>query len=242
MVWSFPLLLSFCIVSGSCALAQERNLLPRQIDVDPRLTCKTCTECFGSGYVICSSIGCFNPERGQQCCADAVICVAKDNSCCDDFGGPGVTGTADGTPLPTSLYTPSHTPTGTPFSFECHRGESGEKCCAKSRGLIYCPASGEFPNIRCYHPTAEICCSDGTVCSGEGCCDLVNASPITPTATIPGTGGVAVTETKVTQTTQGTSTSIPASTPTTSNVAAMNNVVEGIAAAAIGILGLVAWL
>ncbi|KLJ13023.1 hypothetical protein EMPG_12008 [Blastomyces silverae] len=171
-----------------------------------------------------------------------VLCVAKDNSCCDDFGGPGVTGTADGTPLPTSLYTPSHTPTGTPFSFDCYRGESGEKCCSKSQGLIYCPSSGEFPNIKCYHPTEQICCSDGTVCSGEGCCDLVNASPITPTATIPGTGGVPMTEPRETSATTVTSESNPASTPTTSNVAAMKNVVGGMAPAAVGILGLAAWL
>ncbi|PGH06743.1 hypothetical protein GX51_02184 [Blastomyces parvus] len=241
MAWSSRLLLAFFIASSG-ALAQERMLLPRQIDVDPRLTCKTCTECFGQGYVICSSIGCFNPDKGQQCCADALLCVAKDNSCCDDFGGPGVTGTADGTPLPTSLYTPSHTPTGTPFSFECRRGESGEQCCSKSRGLIYCPSSGEFPNIKCYHPTAEICCSDGTVCVGEGCCDLVNATPITPTATIPGTGGPPVTKPKETGATTVTSESNPASSPTTSNVAAMKNVVGGMAPAAIGILGLAAWL
>ncbi|OAX82650.1 hypothetical protein ACJ72_02996 [Emergomyces africanus] len=228
MAWSLPLLLSFLIASSSGVLAVEKKLLPRQLDVDPRLTCKTCTECFGPGYVICSKIGCFNPDMGQQCCADAAICVAKDNSCCDDFGGPGVTATTDGTPLPTSLYTPSHTPTGTPFSFECYRHESGEQCCSKSDGLIYCPASGDFPNIKCYHPTEQICCSEGTVCSGDGCCDLVNASQITPTATIPGTGRASATETKA------TSASNPASTPTTSNVAAMKNVVGGMAPAAWG--------
>ncbi|OJD17313.1 hypothetical protein AJ78_02601 [Emergomyces pasteurianus Ep9510] len=164
------------------------------------------------------------------------ICVAKDNSCCDDFGGPGVTATTDGTPLPTSLYTPSYTPTGTPHSYDCYRHESGEQCCAKSDGLIYCPASGDFPNIKCYHPTEQICCSDGTVCSGDGCCDLVNASQITPTATMPGTGRASATETK------GTSARNPASEPTTSNVAATKNVVGGMAPVAMGILGLAAWL
>ncbi|PGH10947.1 hypothetical protein AJ79_05193 [Helicocarpus griseus UAMH5409] len=174
------------------------------------------------------------------------ICVAKDNSCCDDFGGPGVTATTDGTPLPTSLYTPSHTPTGTPFTFSCYREESGEECCAKSDGLIYCPASGSFPNIRCYHPTKEICCSDGTVCVGEDCCDLVNASQITPTATMPGTGRGSAPKTTgttgTTGTTATTSGSSAATKPTTSNVAAIRNAVGGMAPAALGLLGVAAWL
>ncbi len=31
----------------------------------------TCAECFGDGYVICDTIGCFNPSKFQQCCKDA---------------------------------------------------------------------------------------------------------------------------------------------------------------------------
>lgn len=35
----------------------------------------TCHDCFGDGYVICDTIGCFNPEIHQQCCKDACKCL-----------------------------------------------------------------------------------------------------------------------------------------------------------------------
>lgn len=31
----------------------------------------TCAECYGEGYVVCDTIGCFNPDKYQQCCKDA---------------------------------------------------------------------------------------------------------------------------------------------------------------------------
>jgi hypothetical protein len=31
----------------------------------------TCAQCFGDGYVVCDTIGCFNPDKFQQCCSGA---------------------------------------------------------------------------------------------------------------------------------------------------------------------------
>ncbi|KAK2772243.1 hypothetical protein FQN53_004679 [Emmonsiellopsis sp. PD_33] len=245
MARSLPaLLVSLLIASSSPALALERKLLSRQLDVPNELICKTCSECYGEGYLICSYVGCYNPSEHQQCCADANLCVAKDNSCCDDFGGPGVSATTDGTPLPTSLYTPSYTPTGTPFSFDCYPEESGEECCSKSNGLIYCPASGGYPNIACYHPTDQTCCSDGTICYGKDCCDLVSASQITPTYTIPGTGGPPTSTTAGSIASGGTEPTGTTTTTTSSStgIAAVRNVLGDAAPVALGILGVAAML
>ncbi|KAK2799866.1 hypothetical protein FQN51_006467 [Onygenales sp. PD_10] len=159
-------------------------------------------------------------------------------------GGPGVSATTDGTPLPTSLYTPSYTPTGTPFSFDCYPEESGEECCSKSNGLIYCPASGGYPNIACYHPTDQTCCSDGTICYGKDCCDLVSASQITPTYTIPGTGGPPTSTTAGSIASGGTEPTGTTTTTTSSStgIAAVRNVLGDAAPVALGILGVAAML
>jgi hypothetical protein len=48
-------------------------LLARQFN-----TCSsrdTCHDCYGEGYVVCDTIGCFNPEIHQQCCKDACECL-----------------------------------------------------------------------------------------------------------------------------------------------------------------------
>lgn len=34
-------------------------------------TRSTCAQCFGEGYVVCDTIGCFNPDKFQQCCSGA---------------------------------------------------------------------------------------------------------------------------------------------------------------------------
>ncbi|KAK3294113.1 uncharacterized protein B0H64DRAFT_443202 [Chaetomium fimeti] len=106
----------------------------------------TCSDCFGDGYVVCDKIGCFNPEIHQQCCSIARICVAKDNSCCEDWGGPGETGTSGVPNIP----------------------------------MHWC--SGDFPNFFCYNDKNQFCCTDGTVCDQEGCCDLFDASTTHPWA------------------------------------------------------------
>ena len=66
----------------------------------------TCAECYGEGYVVCDTIGCFNPDKFQQCCKNAcesalsssslfagdadkpvptALCLGKTNKCCSDW-------------------------------------------------------------------------------------------------------------------------------------------------------------
>jgi hypothetical protein len=135
----------------------------------------TCSDCFGDGYVVCDKIGCFNPEIHQQCCSIARICVAKDNSCCEDWGGPGETGTSG---VPNVRARP--TPTETSY-YTCSRWDSGEDCCQRAQiPMHWC--SGDFPNFFCYNDKNQFCCTDGTVCDQEGCCDLFDASTTHPWA------------------------------------------------------------
>jgi hypothetical protein len=55
--------------SGSMPLAGAAGLLARQ---NGECTIhSSCSGCFGEGYVICDTIGCFNPDIYQQCCAGA---------------------------------------------------------------------------------------------------------------------------------------------------------------------------
>ncbi|KAH6855873.1 hypothetical protein B0I37DRAFT_442642 [Chaetomium sp. MPI-CAGE-AT-0009] len=141
----------------------------------------TCHGCFGEGYVICDKIGCFNPDIHQQCCSNARLCVGKDNSCCEDWDGPGATGTS-GVPNVTARPTPTET-----SYYTCTRGEPGEDCCQRAQiPMHWC--SGDFPNFNCYNDKNQFCCTDGTVCDQEDCCDLFDASTTHPwaaTATSP---------------------------------------------------------
>jgi hypothetical protein len=63
-------------------------------------------------------------------------------------------------------------PTATDVSsFSCTRGEPGEDCCQRAQiPLHWC--AGEFPNFGCYNDKNQFCCTDGTVCDQEDCCDL----------------------------------------------------------------------
>ncbi|KAF9891017.1 hypothetical protein FE257_005274 [Aspergillus nanangensis] len=136
----------------------------------------TCSECFGAGNVLCDNAGCFNPHKGEQCCAGGYVCVAKSNSCCQDFG-PGTTG-KDGVVPPPSSTTSGDPPLAT--SWTCTGKMTNEECCqAGNPSLQWC--SGQWPGIFCYNPKYQVCCSEGTVCmGGKDCCDLVSASAVTP--------------------------------------------------------------
>ncbi|KAL2165049.1 hypothetical protein VTH06DRAFT_345 [Thermothelomyces fergusii] len=153
------------------------GLLPRQ---NPFCTTEsTCAECFGDGSIVCDDIGCFNPDEYEQCCAGAAICVGKDNSCCEGFGGPGVTGTA-GVPTGTTAATPTPTDDGHSQWYACRRGDTGEECCQRAPDppLHWC--SGEFPSFVCYNAENQSCCANGKVCSGEDCCALFNTTATHP--------------------------------------------------------------
>ncbi|AEO70733.1 uncharacterized protein THITE_2057735 [Thermothielavioides terrestris NRRL 8126] len=129
----------------------------------------TCDQCFGEGYIICDTMGCFNPDKHEQCCSEAYVCIGKDNSCCSAWGGPGITGTA-GVPNVTAALTET-APAPTVSSWSCTRFDSGEACCQRAPiPLHWC--SGDFPNQRCYNPENQFCCTDGTVCDEAGCCEL----------------------------------------------------------------------
>jgi hypothetical protein len=88
-------------------------------------------------------------------------------------GGPGVTGTSG-----VATGTPS-TPTATQSSesYTCSRGDTGEECCQRAPNppLHWC--SGEFPYFRCYNDKNQWCCTDGTVCDEEDCCELFVCAP-----------------------------------------------------------------
>lgn len=60
------------IFQGRDRLEIGRELLARQSDSDCTIE-STCSECYGSGYVLCSNAGCFNPSLHQQCCADGCM-------------------------------------------------------------------------------------------------------------------------------------------------------------------------
>lgn len=56
--------------------------------------------------------------------------------------------------------------------FSCTRGDTGEQCCQRAPNppLHWC--SGKFPNFSCYNAKNQFCCTDGTVCDEENCCEL----------------------------------------------------------------------
>ncbi|KAF7161388.1 hypothetical protein CNMCM5623_007002 [Aspergillus felis] len=90
--------------------------------------------------------------------------------------GIGTPGTDGLLPFPTTSSTAS-----TDDAIICTRQQTNEECCTQNGrypSLKWC--SGSYPNQFCYNPKEQTCCSEGTVCSGEGCCDLVSASAITP--------------------------------------------------------------
>ncbi|KAL2153770.1 hypothetical protein VTH82DRAFT_4925 [Thermothelomyces myriococcoides] len=186
------------------------SLLARQ---NPFCTSEsTCAECFGDGYIICDDIGCFNPEEHDQCCAGAAVCVGKDNSCCEDFGGPGVTGKA-GVPTGTTPATPTPTGDTDTGSYNCYRDDTGEECCQRAPNppLHWC--SGDFPQFVCYNPKNQFCCANGKVCSDEDCCeDLFNVSTTHPWSSARST---ATLSTSSSSSATGTITQAPTATDST---------------------------
>ncbi|RHZ43375.1 uncharacterized protein CDV56_102058, partial [Aspergillus thermomutatus] len=184
------------LLLASTALATWHKPLPGQFsllarDSNGNCTAKnTCSDCYGAGNILCDNAGCFNPNKGEQC----YTCVAKDNSCCDTLG-TGTPGTDGLLPLPTGSASASST-SGIFDTIICTPEQTNEECCSQSGlypSLKWC--YGSYPDQMCYNPKHQICCSEGTVCFGEGCCDLVSASAITPdpvraTALPDGTGSV----------------------------------------------------
>ncbi|KAF7133834.1 hypothetical protein CNMCM5793_005246 [Aspergillus hiratsukae] len=176
------LLASTALATWHKPLPGHASLLSRDTDFNGDCTINTtCSECFGPGNIVCDNAGCFNPNKGEQCCKDGFYCVAKDNSCCGDIPGPGTPG-PDGV-VPWLAASPSST-AGTD-TITCTPQQTNEECCSQNGrypSLKWC--SGSYPNQVCYNPKHQICCSEGTVCYGEGCCDLVSASAITPDPTL----------------------------------------------------------
>ncbi|KXX74225.1 hypothetical protein MMYC01_208840 [Madurella mycetomatis] len=156
--------------SGSMPLG---GLLARQ-EQNPFCTIHTsCSDCFGEGYKICDIRGCFNPDIHQQCCVNSLLCVGRTNECCKAFGGPGITGTSG---VPNVTASPTRTTSSATAYFTCRRTEPGEDCCQRyDVPLHWC--SGEFPNFRCYNDKKQWCCTDGTVCDEEGCCEDLFVRP-----------------------------------------------------------------
>jgi hypothetical protein len=105
--------LLYLLAAGGAAAALQR-LVPNAGAVSPAAlfgrqadectSHSTCAECYGKGYVVCDTIGCFNPDKFQQCCKDAcesvlssrllrgtdnrvstALCVGKTNKCCSDW-------------------------------------------------------------------------------------------------------------------------------------------------------------
>ncbi|GIJ92597.1 hypothetical protein Asppvi_001875 [Aspergillus pseudoviridinutans] len=169
------------LVLASTALAAWHKPLPGHFsllarDFNGNCTARnTCSDCYGPGNIICDNAGCFNPKKWEQCCKNGFTCVAKDNSCCGDMG-TGTPGTDGLIPFPTASSTAS-----TDDTITCTRHQTNEECCTQNGrypSLKWC--SGSYPNQFCYNPKEQTCCSEGTVCFGEGCCGLVSASAITP--------------------------------------------------------------
>lgn len=50
---------------------QGEMLQPRDFGDGICVIGSTCDECFGEGFRVCDRIGCFNPDKHQQCCKDA---------------------------------------------------------------------------------------------------------------------------------------------------------------------------
>ncbi|KAK3898379.1 hypothetical protein C8A05DRAFT_19026 [Staphylotrichum tortipilum] len=182
----------------------------------------TCAECYGKGYVVCDTIGCFNPDKFQQCCKDASLCVGKTNKCCSDWGGAGVTGKA-GVPNVTARPLPTATDT---VSYTCSRSDKGEECCQRApTPLHWC--SGEFPYFACYNSKNQFCCTDGTVCDEEGCCDLFSAKVTNPWSTASTKAATSTVGTgttgPVTPAASSTGGGVSAATGTPSNVASSSS-------------------
>jgi len=80
-----------------------------------------------------------------------------------------VTGKA-GVPNVTAAPKPTASPTDV-VEYTCTRGDTGEQCCQRApTPLHWC--SGAFPNFTCYNTKNQFCCTDGTVCDEENCCEL----------------------------------------------------------------------
>ncbi|OBT67101.1 hypothetical protein VE03_04512 [Pseudogymnoascus sp. 23342-1-I1] len=162
----------------------------------------------------------------------------------DGYSGPGKTGqSGNPVPLATDFYTP--TATGDEgavitcsASNEAHN--DGLECCKGYNATwSFCPKSAG-----CYLPIEQTCCTDGSICEGEECCDLVDAKATTPfpsgaqqtsavgdagtsgSMTTAGAGG----EKTVTVTDGGMSTSTPTG-------AAVTNALGGAMVVAMGVLG-----
>ena len=88
-------------------------------------------------------------------------------------GGPGVTGTSGVPDVTASATAPPPTVSG----WTCTKDDSGEDCCQRGGSAVHW-CSGEFPAQKCYNPSKESCCTDGSVCFGEDCCELFVSLPI----------------------------------------------------------------
>lgn len=107
-------------------------------------------------------------------------CIGPDSSCCTD--GPGETGgpeddmptatTSDFAASATSAVA-SATATSSDSGddeWDCSDSDSGEECCQRG-GDEYHWCWGFYPTNYCYRPSlGEVCCSDGSSCTGGADC------------------------------------------------------------------------
>ncbi|KAL3467051.1 hypothetical protein BJX64DRAFT_248763 [Aspergillus heterothallicus] len=176
------LLLSASLASGQAlrllpGFQTTGGLVPRQL-VGDGSDCSiydTCGECFGTGYVLCDNAGCFNPDDGEQCCEGGSMCVGLDSSCCID--GPGTPG-EDGAIDYDSLDDDEEDEDSS-TSWQCDITMTEEECCvAGGENIHWCP--GDLSGGLCMNSTEMVCCEDGHICDTDGCCELVDSTPVTP--------------------------------------------------------------
>lgn len=120
-------------------------------------------------------------------CPTLEYCIGPDTSCCSDSGSPTDEPSEEQSDEPSAAATPTEqdTPSQTtdssfsvPSTWECESGDSKEQCCKRGDpSYVWC--SGEYVP-KCYDPTSQECCSDGSACEGQGCCSEQGVSAITP--------------------------------------------------------------
>ncbi|KAF2753443.1 hypothetical protein EJ05DRAFT_480452 [Pseudovirgaria hyperparasitica] len=254
--------LEFALLSAGLVAANKKKtlihpevrraaaLFSRQTDFCDNGT--TCADCFGEGNIPCQTYYCYNPDAGEQCCSDGTFCVG-DASCCD--GGLGSPETDVSSPTPTSESSPSSTVSSPPSQssdWTCDESDTNEECCQKGDpSYAYCPGADTSFQILCYAPAdGEVCCNDGTSCTGgSDCCGSagVNTSPAdNPQATsrvVSGQSGVSLNTGRPTSSRQtggagGARTTGNEPAPSSTNAANTKGAIEGVAAIAVGAIGL----
>ncbi|KAJ5456004.1 uncharacterized protein N7458_004268 [Penicillium daleae] len=149
--------------------------------------------------------------------------------------GAGTTGT-DGV-VPQTAYSAFYSAT---TQWPCFPTDTNEDCCHRG-GTQWC--SGDYPSQVCYDPSSVVCCSNGEVCTGNGCCSSLGAVATTPNPTLATrTGTPTPTGTSGSSTsysTTGTPTSVSSAPAATTTATKSSNGGKDLAdvKGAVGVLG-----